>query len=146
MAGSAGIGAAAGAFSVGVIDNTTKAYVGDGDSVNWATLDAGGTMEVAARSSEKITTGTVSASGGGGAVAGAVGVKVVTSETTAEIGDYARINQTRRGGGAQDVSVGATDSVTLGGFGGSGCLRRGLRGRCDGGSECGTQHDDRSDW
>lgn len=120
VAGSVGAAGIAGAFSIGVIDNTTKAYVEDGTAVKAATLEADGSTEISARSSEKITSGTVTAAGGGVGLAGAVGVKVVTSETTAEIGDYAKINQVRRGGAGQDVKVGATDSVTLAGGGGSG--------------------------
>jgi filamentous hemagglutinin family protein len=121
IAGSAGLDAVSGAFSIGVIDNNTRAYVEDGTASQYATLDAGGITEVAATSREKITTGTASAAGGGVGVAGAVGVKVVTSETTAEIGDYARINQTRRGA-AQDVKVSASDTVHLGGGGGAGAV------------------------
>lgn len=120
VAGSVGAAGIAGAFSIGVIDNTTKAYVEDGTAVKAATLEADGSTEISARSSEKITSGTVSAAGGGIGLAAAVGVKVVTSETTAKIGDYAQINQIRRGGAGQDVKVGATDSVTLSGGGGSG--------------------------
>lgn len=123
LAGSAGVGAVSGAVSVGVIDNTTRAYVGSGTSASTgATLDAGGLTEISADSHEQITTGTASAAGGGGGFAGAVGVKVVTSKTTAEIGDYARINQTTRGGATQDVKVSATDDVKLWGFGGSGAV------------------------
>lgn len=121
LAGSAGMGAFSGAFSIGVIDNDTRAYVEDGTASEYATLDAGGITEVAATSHEEITTGTASAAGGGVGVAGAVGVKVVTSETTAKIGDYARINQTRHGI-AQDVKVSASDTVHLGGGGGAGAV------------------------
>lgn len=127
VSGAGGIVGVSGAFSVGVIDNTTRAYVEGGTSAaTAATLDAGGKTEVAATSTEEITTGTVSAAGGGVGVAGAVGVKVVTSETTAEIGNYTKVNQTRRGGATQDVQVAASDNVRLkggsgaGGFGGYG--------------------------
>lgn len=121
VSGAGGGGAFSGALSVGVVDNTTRAYVkGAADDATAATLDAGGAINVAANSREAITTGTVSASAGGVGVAGAVGVKVVTSETTATIGDYTKVNQTRRGGTTQDVSVSATDSVEL--KGGSGAL------------------------
>jgi len=120
VSGAGGIVGVSGAFSVGVIDNTTRAYVEGGTAPKHATLDAGRKTEVSATSKEKITTATVSAAGGGVGVAGAVGVKVVTSETTAEIGDYTKVNQTRRGGAAQDVKVAATDSVKLKGGSGAG--------------------------
>jgi hypothetical protein len=127
VAGSAGAAAFSGAFSIGVIDNTTRAYVEDGSSAaTAATLDAGGRTEIAANSSESITTATVSAAGGGVGVAGAVGVKVVTSETTAAIGDYTKVNQTTRGGAAQDVAVSATDAVHLAGGGGSAAIGAGF--------------------
>jgi filamentous hemagglutinin family protein len=123
VSGAGGIAGVSGAFSVGVIDNTTRAYVEGGTSAATAvTLDAGGETAVSATSTEEITTGTVSAAGGGVGVAGAVGVKVVTSETTAEIGDYTKVNQTRRGGALQDVQVAAADTVRLAGGGGSGAF------------------------
>ena len=123
VSGAGGIAGVSGAFSVGVIDNTTNAFVEGGSSAaTAATLDAGRTTEVTATSTEEITTGTVSAAGGGVGVAGAVGVKVVTSETTAEIGNHTKVNQTRRGGMAQDVQVSATDTVQLAGGGGSGAF------------------------
>ena len=126
VSGAGGIVGVSGAFSVGVIDNTTHAYVEGGTALKHATLDAGRKTEISATSNEEITSGTVSAAGGGVGVAGAVGVKVVTSETTAEIGNYSKVNQTRRGGATQDVLVSAADAVTLkggsgaGGFGGYG--------------------------
>ena len=123
VSGAGGIVGVSGAFSVGVIDNTTRAYVEGGSSAaTAATLDAGGKTEIAATSTEELTTGTVSAAGGGVGVAGAVGVKVVTSETTAEIGNYTQVNQIRRGGATQDVQVSATDTVRLAGGGGSGAF------------------------
>lgn len=120
VSGAGGIVGVSGAFSVGVIDNTTRAYVEGGTAPKHATLDAGRETEVSATSKEEITTATVSAAGGGVGVAGAVGVKVVTSETTAEIGDYTQVNETRRGGATQDVQVVASDSVKLKGGSGAG--------------------------
>ncbi|MEX8518634.1 MAG: leukotoxin LktA family filamentous adhesin [Leptothrix sp. (in: b-proteobacteria)] len=116
VAGAGGIVGASGAFSIGVIGNTTGAHVDNG-----ATLDASGATEVTASSTEQITTGTVSAAGGGIGVAGAVGIKVVKSATTADIGDNAQINQTATGT-AQDVTLGATDTVTLAGGSGSAAI------------------------
>ncbi len=123
VSGAGGVVGVSGAFSVGVIDNTTHAYVEGGTSAaTAATLDADGKVEISATSTEEITTGTVSAAGGGVGVAGAVGVKVVTSDTTAGIGNYTKVNQTRRGGATQDVQVSATDTVRLAGGGGSGAF------------------------
>ncbi|MCA1971679.1 MAG: hypothetical protein LDL44_02485 [Caenispirillum sp.] len=121
VSGAGGIAGVSGAFSIGVIDNTTRAFVEDGTAARHATLDAGGATEISARSGEEITTGTVSAAGGGVGVAGAVGIKVVGSEATAEIGDYAQINQTRRGA-LQDVRVAAEDNVELKGGAGAGAF------------------------
>lgn len=123
VSGAGGIVGVSGAFSVGVIDNTTRAYVEGGTAPKHATLDAGRKTEVSATSKEEITTATVSAAGGGVGVAGAVGVKVVTSETTAEIGDYTQVNQTRSRGvthATQNVQVSASDSVKLKGGSGAG--------------------------
>lgn len=121
VSGAGGIVGVSGAFSVGVIDNTTRAYVDGGSSnATAATLDAGRKTEISAISTEEITTGTVSAAGGGVGVAGAVGVKVVTSKTSAEIGNYTMVNQSRRGGATQDVQVSASDSVKLKGGSGAG--------------------------
>lgn len=122
VSGAAGIGAVSGAFSVAVVDNTTRAEVeGATTSAGGAVLDASGSTEVVATGREAIQTATVSAAGGGVGVAGAVGVKVTKSTTTAAIGDHAKINQTRRGG-AQDVTVRATDTVELSGGGGSAAI------------------------
>jgi len=119
VAGAGGIGGVSGAFSVGVIDNTTKAYVeGSNNVATAATLDAAGTTEVAATSNEDILTATVSGAAGGVGVAGAVGVKVVKSDTEAFIGKNTKVNQTAHGA-AQDVKVSATDTVTLRGGGGA---------------------------
>lgn len=119
VSGAAGIGAVSGAFSVAVVDNTTRAEVeGATTSAGGAVLDASGSTEVVATGREAIQTATVSAAGGGVGVAGAVGVKVTKSTTTAAIGNHAKINQTRRGG-AQDVTVSATDTVELSGGSGS---------------------------
>ena len=51
-------------------------------------------------------------------MAGAVGVKVVKSDTEAFIGKNTKVNQTAHGA-AQDVKVSATDTVTLRGGGGA---------------------------
>ncbi|QCB46258.1 leukotoxin LktA family filamentous adhesin [Hydrogenophaga sp. PAMC20947] len=123
LAGSGGVVAVSGAVSVGVVDNTTKAYVGGATSpAQAATLNAGGATEVAATSKETMSSVTASAAAGGVGVAGSVGVKVVTSKTTASIGDNARVNQTRNGGAAQDVIVSASDTVSLKGGGAAGAV------------------------
>ncbi|MEW6479356.1 MAG: hypothetical protein AB1455_07880 [Pseudomonadota bacterium] len=116
VAGAAGVVGISGAVSVGVVDNTTAAYVGDG-----ATLDANGTTEVIADSRQEMSSVTVSAAGGGVGVAGSVGVKVLTSETTATVGDDVRINQTRTDA-SQDVKIAASDAVHLKGGGGAGAI------------------------
>lgn len=122
VSGAAGIGAVSGAFSVAVVDNTTRAEVeGATTSAGGAVLDASGSTEVVASGREAIRTATVSAAGGGVGVAGAVGVKVTKSTTTASIGNHAKVNQTRRGA-AQDVTVRATDTVELSGGGGSAAI------------------------
>lgn len=119
VAGSGGVVGISGAISVGVVENTTRALVeGSDDPVVAANLNAGGRTEIAADSVEEITSGTVSAAGGGVGVAGAVGVKIVSSETTASIGDNTRVNQ-ERSGESQDVAVRATDVVRLRGGGGA---------------------------
>ncbi|WP_374319346.1 leukotoxin LktA family filamentous adhesin [Aquabacterium sp.] len=119
MSGAGGIAGVSGAVSVGVIDNTTLAQVeGSSDASQAAQLDAQGTTDIGATSSEDINSVTVSAAGGGVGVAGAVGVKVVKSTTQATIGQNAQINQAL-GGTNQNVKVHATDTVTLTGGGGS---------------------------
>ncbi len=122
LAGSGGVVAVSGAVSVGVVDNTTQAYVeGAASPAEAATLNAGGTTEVAATSSAAMSSVTGSAAAGGVGVAGSVGVKVLTSSTTASIGDNTRVNQTR-GGAAQDVKVSASDTVNLKGGGLAGAV------------------------
>ncbi|OGB31539.1 MAG: hypothetical protein A3I16_04050, partial [Burkholderiales bacterium RIFCSPLOWO2_02_FULL_66_35] len=122
LAGSGGVVAVSGAVSVGVVDNTTQAYVeGAASPAEAATLNAGGTTEVAATSSAAMSSVTGSAAAGGVGVAGSVGVKVLTSSTTASIGDNTRVNQTR-GGAAQDVKVSASDTVNLQGGGAAGAV------------------------
>ena len=122
LAGSGGVVAVSGAVSVGVVDNTTLAYVeGAASPAAAATLNAGGTTEVAATSSAAMSSVTGSAAAGGVGVAGSVGVKVLTSSTTASIGDNTRVNQTR-GGAAQDVKVSASDTVNLKGGGLAGAV------------------------
>ncbi|MBU0750688.1 MAG: hypothetical protein KJ787_00105 [Gammaproteobacteria bacterium] len=119
VAGAGGIVGVSGAASVGVIANKTRAYVeGAATPVAAATLNASGTTEIKAESTEDITSATISAAGGGVGVAGAVGVKVVASETAAFIGDNTRVNQARNGA-AQDVVVTAADTVRLSGGGGT---------------------------
>ena len=121
VSGAGGIVGVSGALSVGVIDNTTQAFVADATLANPTILNAGGTTDVAASSSEAITTATVSAAGGGVGVAGAVSVKVVEATTQAYIGQYVDVNQGTTGT-RQDVEVTATDSVTLGGGAGSAAM------------------------
>ena len=119
VAGAGGVVGVSGAVSVGVLDNTTQAYVvGAASSGAAATLNAGGTTEVTATSEEDLNSITISAAAGGVGVAGSVGVKLLKSETTATIGDNTRVNQTRAGA-AQDVLVNATDTATLRGGGGT---------------------------
>jgi hypothetical protein len=119
--GAGGIVGVSGALSVGIIDNTTEAYVADSAQSAPTTLDAAGTTSVAATSQETISTITVSGAGGGVGVAAAVAVKVVEATTQAYIGQYVDVNQTRTGA-SQDVTVTATDGVTLDGGGGSAAL------------------------
>ncbi|MCZ4315718.1 leukotoxin LktA family filamentous adhesin [Comamonadaceae bacterium G21597-S1] len=119
VSGAGGIAGVSGAFSVGVVANTTHALVlGAGSALQAASLDVAGTLDIAATSNEDILSATVSGAGGGVGVAGAVGVKVVKSDTQAAIGDNTRVNQTRRGA-AQDVAVRAQDTVRLRGGGGA---------------------------
>ncbi|MFZ2267304.1 MAG: leukotoxin LktA family filamentous adhesin [Azonexus sp.] len=119
IAGAGGLVGVSGALSVGVVTNTTSAHVdGAADPAQAATLNAGGTTAITAEASEDISSVTASAAGGGVGVAGAVGVKVVKTETTAYIGDNTKVNQTRSGA-AQDVTVSATDDVLLSGGGGA---------------------------
>ena len=122
VAGAGGVVGVSGAVSVGVVDNTTQAFVGGAASAaDAAVLNAGGTTEVAATSKEELTSVTISAAVGGVGVAGSVGVKVLESETTASIGDNVKVNQIRNGA-AQDVKVSATDTVALKGGGGAGVV------------------------
>ncbi len=121
VAGAGGITAVSGGVSVGVIDNTTKAYVEDGA----AELDAGGITKVKADSTEKIVSVTGAAAGGGVGVAGAVSAKVVSSATVAYIGNGAKVNQNLTGA-AQDVIVEAKDNVVI--DGGAGTAAIGIAG------------------
>ncbi len=119
VAGAGGIAGVSGAVSVAVIANKTMAYVdGDADPAKAATLNAGGTTAIKADSEENMVTATVSAAGGGVGVAGAIGVKVVKSETDAYIGQNTSVNQTRHGA-TQNVAVDATDNILLVGVGGA---------------------------
>ena len=119
MSGAGGIAGVSGAVSVGVINNTTLAQVdGSSDAADAAHLDAQGTTDIGATSTEDINSVTVSAAGGGVGVAGAVSVKVVKSTTQAAIGQNAQINQALSGA-KQNVNVHATDTVTLTGGGGT---------------------------
>ncbi|WP_374407793.1 beta strand repeat-containing protein [Hydrogenophaga sp.] len=121
LAGSGGVVGVSGAVSVAVVDNTTQAYVGGAAAGPVTTIDADGTTEVAASSEEDVSSVTISAAAGGVGVAGSVGVKVLTSETTASIGDNTRVNQTP-GTTSVDVKVSATDTARLKGGGGSGAV------------------------
>ncbi len=115
--GAAGV---SGAASVGVIANVTQAFIaGSSDATNRTKIDAGKALTVTSLSEEEMTSATVSGAAGGFAgVAGAVGVKVVSSTTEAYIGDASQVNQ-RRSGATQDVLVQADDSVKLAGGGGT---------------------------
>ncbi|NER24473.1 MAG: DUF4347 domain-containing protein [Symploca sp. SIO1C2] len=142
IAGAAGVGLGVGiGASVGVvlIDKDTKAYIGQGASVdgkaNTNTLmpvfgdqdKSGISMDlikgvaVQAESSEDVFT--VTAAGGGGlyvGVAGAATVNIIDSNTTAYIGENAQINQDTAGAGnTQTVNVSAVNDLKLLGAGGS---------------------------
>jgi hypothetical protein len=121
FSGAGGIVGVSGALSVGIIDNTTEAYVADSAQSAPTVLNAAGTTRVAAASQEDITTVTISGAGGGVGVAAAVSVKVVEATTQAYIGQNVEVNQTTTGA-SQDVTVDAADSVTLGGGAGSAAL------------------------
>ncbi|WP_217637543.1 hypothetical protein [Desulfuromusa kysingii] len=112
--GSAGVG---GSLAVVVNSSNTKARIG-----NYAETNASGTTAVHASSTENVNSVTVAGAGGGAAgVSGAVGVKVVVSETEAGIGDYAQINQDATFATAeQSVDVNASDTIVSVGLGGAG--------------------------
>ncbi|NER96837.1 MAG: hypothetical protein F6J86_23810, partial [Symploca sp. SIO1B1] len=142
IAGAAGLGLAAGiGASVGVvlIDKDTKAYIGQGASVDgkantntfmpvFGDQDKSGIsmdlikgVAVQAQSSEDVFTVTVA--GGVGlsvGVAGAVAVNIIDSNTTAFIGENALINQDTAGvNNSQTVNVSAVNDLELFGAGGS---------------------------
>ena len=119
LSGAGGIVGVSGALSVGIIDNTTEAYVASSQTAP-TTLNARGTTDVAANSQEDLQTVTVSGAGGGVGVAGAVAVKLVTSTTEAYLGPDAQVNQNPAlSGPGQNVEVNATDTVGLTGGGGA---------------------------
>ncbi|MDR3673689.1 MAG: hypothetical protein P4L36_22790 [Holophaga sp.] len=117
FSGAGGIVGVSGALSAGIIDNTTEAFVASSASKP-TTLNAAGTTDVAATSTEAIQTVTVSGAGGGVGIAGAVAVKIVTSTTEAYIDQDAEVNQTTSAPG-QNVKVSANDTVDLTGGGGT---------------------------
>ncbi|MCP5145111.1 MAG: leukotoxin LktA family filamentous adhesin [Gammaproteobacteria bacterium] len=121
LSGAGGATAAvSGALAVGVIANTTQAYIEDADNAgDGVDIDAAGTLTVKAESEEAFISGTVSGAVSGMAgIAGALAVKVVASDTQAYIGDYAAVNQ-RLNGATQDVNVLADDTVTIHGESGA---------------------------
>jgi len=96
-----GSAAVSGSANVGIVDKTTKAYIGDAD-VN------AGNVSVAADAAEDITTITANLSGGGAAgVGGAVGVNVLNNHTLAYIGAGANISS------QDDLRVTADDDVSI---------------------------------
>ncbi|MCX2983413.1 leukotoxin LktA family filamentous adhesin [Halieaceae bacterium IMCC14734] len=115
VSGSGGVVGVSGGASVAVISNDTFARVGDKSE-----LDIGGDAVITAVSKDKANTDTVSASGGGVGVAGAVSVKVMTGETTASLGDQVMFNQgTQIDKTTQSISVEGKNTVELDGIGGS---------------------------
>ncbi len=112
--GTAGVG---GSLVVVVNASSTKARIG-----NYAETNASGTTAVQATSTENVNTVTVAGAGGGAAgVSGAVGIKVVISDTEAGIGDNAQVNQDSAYDDAnQSVDVKATDTIVIVGIGGAG--------------------------
>jgi hypothetical protein len=115
--GSAGVGGAVVAIGV---DNTTEAYIEDGTSKDDAAHVnvTGGDLSVEADSFSSSFLITGSGAGGGAAGVGAsIAVAVNTSETKAEIGDYAETNAS----GATKVEADSTENVntiTVAGAGG----------------------------
>lgn len=105
-----GAGGATGAVGVGIVENTTEAFLGNG-----AVTNAADTTLVQANADETIDHFVISGSGGGTAgVAANVSVKTAHSTTQAFIGGGASVNQDDTAGSAeQDVSVRAESDVTL---------------------------------
>lgn len=122
VSGTGGLVGVSGALSVGVIDNTTKAYVeGNSDPGKASVLKVAGNTAIEASSSQDINTVTVSASGGGVGIAGGVAVKILKSETTAFIGENTQVNPTL-GASTQNVTVSAEDTSKLSGVSGGGAI------------------------
>ncbi len=98
---------------VSVFNITTKAYIGDGVSISdGATVEADGSVRVAADESMKMDIIAGNISGGGSAAVGAaVAVPVVNKETHAWIGDYAQVNA--KGGSALTVATGTFTVDTI---------------------------------
>ncbi|MBL4826416.1 MAG: hypothetical protein JKY66_01645, partial [Spongiibacteraceae bacterium] len=100
-----GAGAIGAAVAVTTIDNTTLARIGNGTNIF-----ANARTVVDATSVENITHNVIAGSGGVVGIAGSISVVSIESDTDANIGNSANVNQLA-GSGAQDVVVTATDTV-----------------------------------
>lgn len=105
-----GVAGVTGAVGVGIVENTTEAYLGNG-----AVTNAADTTRVQADSEETIDHFVISGSGGGTVgVAANVSVKTANSTTRAFIDGGASVNQDDTVGSTeQDVSVRAESDLTL---------------------------------
>lgn len=105
-----GVAGVSGAVGVGIVENTTEAYLGNG-----AVTNASDTTLIRADSEETIDHFVISGSGGGTVgVAANVSVKTANSTTRAFIDGGASVNQDDAVGSAeQDVSVRAASDLTL---------------------------------
>ncbi|MDU4960065.1 MAG: filamentous hemagglutinin N-terminal domain-containing protein [Sporomusaceae bacterium] len=116
VAGAAGLNAGvAGALSVNVIDNTTKAYIEDADKdVDKAVVKAGNNVRIAARddTSLAVMDGGVGFAILGGGVGGSVNVAVINKDTQAYVGDRAEVEALGNTPGANQSVYAGTDTKT----------------------------------
>jgi len=118
VGGTAGVGVAA---AINTIENFTRAAIGD----DVRTQARGATILTAAASEDLANFAVGAAGAGSAAVGGAALVNVMNNQTTARIGERARVNHGDLLGN-QSVSLSASDSTTLfdvvGGGGGGGSV------------------------
>ena len=118
VGGTAGVGVAA---AINTIENVTRAAIGD----DVRTQARGATILTAAASEDLANFAVGAAGAGSAAVGGAALVNVMNNQTTARIGERARVNHGDLLGN-QNVSLSASDSTTLfdvvGGGGGGGSV------------------------
>lgn len=110
-AGAIGGAAIAGTLVLAVSENQTSAYVGDNSNIT--SLDLNDALDVQAVSATNLNSLTVSGAGAGGVgIAGMAVVSVVQNQTNAYL-DNAQLNQATGEPGSGNVTVNASDTLTL---------------------------------